>query len=189
MAFYRTYQCASCAGKFRFFHHPEDLPPPEKCPLCGADTGEIVPSFIPQAPAIQGVVGIAADQVYRSMEAASAARAEEMAEIGGGSAADYAHTKITDLKDNTHEGEISAVMPSANVVRGFMQEHGNRAPIGNQHAAVAMQYAAQAHTGYMPYAGERSRQVVAGNRREGDPVSSMHAAMAARMARQGQMNG
>lgn len=178
MAVYRAYQCASCAGKFRWLHHPNDEPPPANCPLCGAATGDVVESFIPQAPAIQGVHAIAGDQVYRAMEASSAARAEMMAEVGGGSASDYAHTKITDLKDNTHEGEVSAVMPSTNEVRAFMQQHGGAAPIGVQANAQARAYATQAHTGYAPYQGLKSQLT----------VNRVHGSLVGRMAAQGQLN-
>jgi hypothetical protein len=174
MARYRTYQCISCEGKFRFLHHPNDAPPPDNCPLCGAATdGE--PVFSPEAPAVRGVMGIAGDQIYRAMEAASASRAEMMADIGGGSAADYSHTKITDLKDNQREGDTAYKMP-ANPVQTFMQQNA-QAAIGSQAAAVAQQYAAQAHSGYMPHAGSRTKDV----------ISNVHGSMTARMRQLGQL--
>lgn len=179
MAVYRSYQCGSCEQKFRWLHHPSDSPPPDNCPLCGASTGEIVDAFIPQAPRIQGVIGIAADQVYRSMEAASEARVEEAMAIAGGDRSDYAHTKITDLNDRQREGDISARMPPASPVQTFMTENARVAPIGSQAAAVAQQYAAAAHTGYFPHAGDRTRQVVSGN---------MHARLRSQMQAKGQLN-
>lgn len=177
MAHYESYKCRSCDGAFRFFHHPDDLPPPEICPLCGHPSGDIVDVFIPQSPPIKGVVSAAADQVYRSMEESSAARAEMMAEMAGGDAKDYAFTKITDLNDRQREGDIAAKMPSANEVMRFMQSN-TQAPVGNAHAAQAMEFARQAHTGYMPYSGLRTQIT----------TNQVHEQIRARMQRAGQMN-
>lgn len=176
MARYLTYQCISCEDKFRFLHHPSDCPPPDRCPLCGAPTdGE--PVFNPEAPNVRGVMGIAGDQVYRAMEASSEARAEMMADIGGGSASDYAHTKITDMKDNQREGDTAYKMPN-NPVQSFMKQN-TQAAIGSQAAVIAQQYAAQAHTGYFPHAGART----------GSVIGSVHGQLTARMRRLGQLNG
>lgn len=176
MAFYRTYECPSCTGRFRWLHHPSDSPPPSNCPICGVSTEAPEQVFNPEAPSIKGRVAPAADQVYRAMEESSAARAQMMADLGGGSASDYAHTKITDLKDNTREGETHFKMPP-NEVRGFMEAH-PQATVGSQAAAVAQQYAAQAHTGYMPHAGSRTSSV----------VKNVHHQMVNRMETLGRMN-
>src|SRR5215469_11321569 len=112
MAFFRHYQCPDCGGVFKFLHVLSDSPPPDECELCGAwmiVTFEGVefftpkPVFVPQAPAIGTHKGSSPDQLYRQMEQASADRTEDMAALGGGSASDYAHTKITDMIDNAHE--------------------------------------------------------------------------------------
>lgn len=175
MAIYRTYECGSCDRQFRWLHHPSDDPPPERCPLCGAPTdGD--PVFSPAAPAIKGVMGIAADQVYRAMEASSEARAEMAADMGGGTAADYSHMKITDLKDNQREGDTAYKMPN-NPVQSFMQQN-SQAVVGSQAAAVAQQYATQAHTGYFPHAGART----------GSVIGNVHGQLAARMQQLGRLN-
>ncbi len=174
MARYVTYACGSCEGKFRWLQHPSDAPPPDNCPLCGAPTdGE--PVFSPAAPLIKGVKLKAAEQVYRALESSSAQRAEAMAELGGGTAADYAHTKITDLNDQQREGDLATRMPpaSSNEVAKFMAKYPH-AVAGVQPQAAA----AAAHTGYMPHAGDRSRQTVA----------NVHGAMTAKMRSLGQLN-
>jgi len=109
------------------------------------------------------------------MEAGSIERAELAAGIGGGSASEYAHMKITDLKDNQREGDTAYKMP-ANEVQGFMTDN-PQAAVGSQHAAVAQQYAAQAHTGYFPHAGSRTSSV----------VGNIHSGMKARLTAKGQM--
>lgn len=173
----RTYECLVCTGRFHYAHHPWDSPPPANCPLCGASTSS-APVFEPTAPAIRGIVGIAADQVYRSMEASSEARAQVMAEVGGGGAADYSHTKITDMNDQMREGDVATRMTTMNPVRAFMDQNARTAPVGSQPNSVAQSYAADAHQGYFPHAGDRSRSVVA----------NIHGGMAAAMQRKGQMN-
>jgi hypothetical protein len=175
MARYATYQCGSCEGRFRWLHHPSDEPPPEHCPLCGEATDGPEPVFNPEAPSIKGVAAAAGDQVYRAMEASSAARVEQMVEMGGGTAADYAHTKITDMKDNQREGDTAYKMPP-NPVSDFMAQHPNVG--GASHVAFAQEKAAQAHTGYMPHAGART----------GSVVGAVHAQMVNRMRSLGQIN-
>lgn len=172
---YQAYDCDVCGGTFRYLHHPNNSPPPDECPLCGAaNTPE--PSFIPQAPAIKGIAAAAGDQVYRSMEAASEHRTQMMAEYGGGSASDYSHTKITDLNDRQREGDLAYKMP-ANEVQTFMRQNASAA-VGNQHVSVAREYASQAHTGYFPHAGNRTSQV----------VGNVHNQLVGKMRALGQMN-
>jgi hypothetical protein len=174
---YQVYECDVCTGKFRYMHHPNDAPPPDTCPLCGSPN-DPSPSFIPQAPAIKGIAAAAGDQVYRSMENASIARTEMMAEYGGGSASDYSHTKITDLKDNQREGDLAYKMPP-NEVQNFMRQNPNVTGGASQHVAFAQAKAAEAHTGYFPHAG----------RRTGEVIGNVHGQIAGRMRSLGQMNG
>ena len=174
MACYRTYQCLSCERKFRYLHHPSDEPPPANCPLCGASTDGASAVFDPVAPAIRGTIGIAADQVYRAMEASSASRAEEMAALAGGSASDYSHTKITDLNDRQREGDTAYKMPQ-NEVRRFMEQHPGAAGVSSPN--FALEKAAAAHSGYFPHAGIRT----------GEVVRNVHWNMAREMQRRGNL--
>jgi len=160
MAFFRNYQCPECNGVFRFLHHPSDAPPPDRCQLCAAwmlDTPE--PVFVPQAPGIGTLQAKSHDDVYRAMEDASEARTHLMAQYGGGSASDYNHTKITDMHDNTREGDISAkYAPPPNYVQEFMKLNQSQGPsIGGGFApmsgATGAEWAAAAHTGTFPHQG------------------------------------
>ena len=100
-----TYKCPDCSGTFDFLHHPHDEPPPDYCQLCNAYMGDE-----PQkAPVIHLNLGKeknkVPDRLYRQMETASEERAKDAAELLGESVADQSHLKITDLKDNTREGD------------------------------------------------------------------------------------
>lgn len=181
MAFFRSYQCPDCGGVFKFLHHPNAAPPPDECELCHASMLESEPVFVAQAPRIATAGGQKHDQVYRQLETASEARAELMAEHGGGSASDYSHTKITNLSDSRYQGDVAAVIqPPANPVQSFMAQ---QAPaIGGGYAPLAggtgIEYAQQTRSGPFPYAGARAS----------DGVRAAHSRLAAAVAAQGRIN-
>jgi hypothetical protein len=161
MAFFRSYQCPECEGIFKYLHHPNDAPPPDRCDLCHAwMLDEAEPVFVPQAPRIGTYKGKTPDQVYRQMEQASADRTYEMAEmLPGASASDFSHTKITDMNDNMREGDIAAkYSPPPNYVQEFMKlNQGSGQSVGGGYAPLAnatgAEYAAAAHQGAFPRAG------------------------------------
>jgi hypothetical protein len=160
MAKFVHYQCPDCRGTFKHLHHPSDAPPPDRCPLCGSWVSDAEPPqevFVPQAPAVHGASAKAkaVDDVYYGMEDASVARTHMMAEAAGGSASDYDHTKITNLR-NTKEGEIAAVPAAPNPVSTLMQQ--TPQTTGHQHNITAQGYAAATTSGIGAYAGERTRQ-------------------------------
>lgn len=105
-----TYLCPDCGGKFDFLHHPSDELPPEQCELCGSYMGDT-----PQkAPVLHLNYGKeknrVPDQVYRRMESASQARAEDAAALTGATVEEMSAIRITDMKDNTREGEHPAML-------------------------------------------------------------------------------
>jgi hypothetical protein len=105
-----TYKCPVCGGKFDFLHHPSDEPPPDYCQIksCGAFVGE--PEKVPVLHlSLKTKHSKVPDSVYRGMEAASEARAADAAEMLGVDKKEMSDLKITDMKDNTREGESQAM--------------------------------------------------------------------------------
>jgi hypothetical protein len=158
MAFYRHYQCPDCNGVFKYLHTLSDEPPPDRCDLCGSWMSDEEPVFVPQAPAVRGVSAStkAVDDVYEGMVDASKVRTELMAEMGGGSASDYNHTVITNMRSNAKEGETSFVPPPSNPVTQAMAA----APNLTGHQASAMAFTEANRYGVGAYAGEGARQAV-----------------------------
>src|SRR5215831_18955197 len=189
MAFFRHYQCPVCDGVFKFLHVLSDSPPPDACELCHASMiDDSEPVFVPQAPRIGTYKGNTPDQLYRQMEQASADRTEDMAALGGGSASDYAYTKITDMADTVHEGESSAkYSPSQDYVQEFMRLNqpvqggpvaGGPAPAVGMVGSAGAEYARAAHTGAFAHAGLAIK----------DRVGASHASMARAVEQQGRIN-
>lgn len=102
MARWRSWKCPDCSQTFRHFHHPDDEPPPNRCPHCDAWVSTAEPAFTPAAPAIRNGAKVrAVEDVYYAMEDSSRARAEAIAEATPGvSASDLRHMHITDSKPN-----------------------------------------------------------------------------------------
>jgi hypothetical protein len=162
MAHFQSWACPDCGGKFRHLHHPDDAPPPDRCPLCDAWLSDAEPTFIPQAPAVRSGVAQAVDDVYRGTEDSSRLRTEMMAQIGGGSASDYAHTIVTNMKDNQKPGDIAYVAPPPNPVTQVMAATPNLT--GHQQNALA--FAEANRVGVGAYAGERARQATVAQHRQ-----------------------
>lgn len=137
MAIMRTYICPDCKGQFDFLHHPSDEPPPSHCPLCGADV-----SGFPKkkrlkravtAPAIRGPKTKATDGVYRSLENSAETRRQEAAQILGVNPNTLNGMKMTNMKDNLREGDISHVPAAAAKIQGMATDIVNPAtgaPLG-----------------------------------------------------------
>lgn len=171
------YQCPACEQTFRFVHHPNDEPPPDYCPKCGAWVGEDPPPvFVPQAPAIRTDVSRSVEQVHRAMEDSSAYRAEAAAEMLGVDSSETSALKMTDMPDYLKPGETVAHGIKTNPVSEAMAA----APglTGHQQTQTAQAFAAATTHGPHAYAGEATRQMVTGN----------HAHVAARMTAAGRVN-
>ncbi len=122
MAVYRTYECPACKKNFDFLHHPNDEPPPNFCPLCGADVSGkkkqrmrkaervLSPGLserIKHAPSVRRTASKSADAVYRGMENASHDRMKDAAEVLGVDPRTLSNMKFTDMKDNMREGDMA----------------------------------------------------------------------------------
>ena len=96
-------RCLVCRETFRW---DATQGMPDNCPLCkqyiGSDGKDEV-----AAPFIATSRGKVPDLIYRDMEAKSAFRAQQAAEMTGASAADVAHLKMTDLKTGQREGDMA----------------------------------------------------------------------------------
>jgi hypothetical protein len=158
MAKYQPYRCPDCAEIFRHLHLLADLSDlPDRCPLCGAWVSDDEPPetvFVPQAPAVRSALSQSVDDVYRGMEEGSQFRTEQMAAMAGGSASDYAHTKITNLNDRQKEGDIAAPPAPPSPVTQMMAA----TPGATGYQQNAQAFAEANRYGIGAYAGERTRQ-------------------------------
>lgn len=153
------YECPACLKVFRFAHHPNDEPPPNYCPLCGAYVGmDTPPVFVPQAPAIRTDVSRSVEAVHRGMEDSAAFRAEQAAEMLGVDVSETAGLKMTDMPDYLKPGETVAHGIKTNPVSEMMAK--TPGLTGHQQNATAAGYAAMTTQGAGAYAGESTRQMV-----------------------------
>lgn len=141
--------------------HPSDGPiAPRFCPLCGADSeSEVIDIAIPfrraiTAPHIAKSIGKAGDATYRQMEEGSREQIRQAAEMTGQPESDFVDMKITDMKDNLREGDITAVAPPPSEVSKLMDQ--SPGVFGFQAGEAAAGYAAAAHTGANAYAGRKT---------------------------------
>lgn len=125
MAILRSYKCPDCAGVFEFLHHPQNEPPPSHCPLCGADVSGAkkkrktrLEVKITKAPAIKGVASRSVDGLYRGMENAAEQRRQEAAALLGVDVRSLSGMKMTNMKDNLREGDMSYMPAAATKIHG-----------------------------------------------------------------------
>jgi hypothetical protein len=192
MAIYRTYQCPECERNFDFLHHPNDEPPPSFCPLCGADVSgkkktrmKSRTRFDSPAKSLPIPKGAAknVDGIYRGMEAATDQRMLDAAEVLGVDPKSLSGMKMTNMKDNLREGDLS----QSTTVSSATQITGN-APIaaaanggavsGLGFNPNASEYAKTTGTGAVPYAGNTAREM----------VNSLHSAKGHNVVAAGRLN-
>lgn len=149
----RTYECPDCGHQFRFLHMNRDEPPPEHCPACGNYMGE-TPQAMPSLFSIKSRVSKSGDQVYRAMEDASAARAEQVEAMTGESAS---HMRITNMRDNQRQGDVAAVTPPNEVQKVMQQAPKN---MGYQSSDAIAGFVGQAKAGPYAGAGHAARQQI-----------------------------
>lgn len=173
---HQHYHCSACGRVFKFFHANSDSPPPDCCQLCGAFLDdEADPVFVPNAPLIRKNLLVKSEhQLYRQMEAASIARAEEAAEVAGVDKKEMSHLKITNMREagEMREGDTAAIMPSTNVVGQVMAQHPNMTGFNTQRPGSS--YALGA-----PDAGAMTHRTI---------IMPNHASNVARLVRAGQIN-
>jgi DNA-directed RNA polymerase subunit RPC12/RpoP len=153
----RTYQCPDCEGFFDHLHMRSTEEPPNRCPLCGADTSGTAPEL--SAPHIPRLIGKVADGVYRAMEDSSLARAEMAAETLGESVSDMSAMRVTNIRDDARPGENS-VVTTANPVSTYMQTTKQGGLQGGDGVAEALRHT---RTGLGAGSGVRMMQQVTGN--------------------------
>jgi hypothetical protein len=172
----QAYRCPDCGGAFRYFHHPDDEPPPNFCPLCGSNMSDQPEfAFMPAAPHLAKTIGKTADNVYRQTEAASLAHIEAAAEMTGGDKSDFSAMKVTNMADYLRPGDIAAKMANNEVAK-----HMTATGQGGFSPALGMtgaQYASATKEGLFPHTGEIMRQ----------DITSAHQQRARQVERLGQL--
>ena len=113
---------------------------PERCPLkgCGYVAKRRDPEvdedgvIVIAAPFIGSAKTKATDSCYRELETSSAARAEAAAHFAGVPVSEMSHLKVTNLKDNTREGEVAAMPVVNDVTRqmDFIKRRGGNVGFG-----------------------------------------------------------
>lgn len=97
-------RCPSCRDTFPW---ETEKPWPSFCPACGFDVSQPEREGV-QAPAISKAYNRTPDTVYREMEAGSEAQQAHAADLLGVSKSELSSMKITNMRDNLREGDISA---------------------------------------------------------------------------------
>jgi hypothetical protein len=163
-------RCPSCRGSF-----PWDTGGgwPRYCPLCSYDTSmDDQPEVA--APHVRSGMAKArlqsADQTYRAMEASSAGRAQDAADMLGVPVTEMSDLKITDAQTSLREGD-AAVKPVSNPVSQTMDARPG--VFGFQGAAQGSNFATNAHTGVMPDGPYRGAPIVGDVRHAGAKASSL----------------
>ena len=166
-----------CPGCRKAFPWDPAIDLPERCPLkgCGYVAVRRDPEvdedgvIVIAAPFIGSAKTKATDACYRELETSSAARAELAAQMAGVPVSEMSHLKVTNLKDNTREGEVAA-MPVVNEVTKQMdmiRARGGQAgftgsgqPIDTGTADGAITVNGQTIRGIQPRAGVRAMDSV-----------------------------
>ena len=144
---------------------------PRYCPMCRADINNdrddddiVMPSIARAREATKRT-----DQVYRDMERGSEIRAQMAADQLGVPVSEMSHLKVTNIRDNTREGEIAA-MPVVNEVtrqmdmlkaRGMPVGFGGQADTTST-ATGAINVNGQIIQGIQPRAGIRAMEQIQG---------------------------
>lgn len=149
MAYKVKLQCPGCNEKF---YCAGDWP--DCCPLCGYDTALSDDNVITM-PALRKAATGATDKVYRDMERASEHRVHAAAEMAGVPASDMAALKMTDLKDNTREGENAVAEKVPDIGQKWLS---NGAEYGSGIASGAVTINGKTVTGIAPRAGAATIQ-------------------------------
>lgn len=145
-----VYACPKCSGQFSYLHHPnpEQDPAPRFCPLCGFDTqadesSGLAPAIT--APALMSARTRSIDGHMTAMEESSYQHAAATGEPS---------LKMTDMRTNLREGDITAMPVNNDISRMIDANPGRFGFQGGQQQAV--EYSQTAHTGYAPNAGVRA---------------------------------
>ena len=166
------FRCPGCRG-----YVPWDpaVPLPERCPLPNCDyvakpketdeDGVIVIS----APFIGSAKAKATDSCYRELETSSEHRAQLAANMAGVPVSEMSHLKVTNIRDNTREGEIAAMPVVNDVTRQMDMLKARGMPVGfggqadtTSTATGAINVNGQIIQGIQPRAGIRAMEQIQG---------------------------
>jgi hypothetical protein len=143
-------KCNACSHRIPW--KPTDKAPME-CPKCWASFGEERDDSDVVMPFIRSPKTTQNDKLYRDMEKGSETRMQIAAEQTGAPIAEMSAMKMTDMKDNLREGDISAkLVPDANDGKYFQPgSNGAEYMAGNAQGAVTVNGVTQ--MGVVPRAG------------------------------------
>lgn len=126
---------------------------PDCCPGCGYEYDPPPGDNIISMPAIRSAVAKSVDGVYRDMERASEARVQQAADVLGVPASEMSGLKVTNLRDNTREGEMAAVPIVNDVTRQMDLITARGGSVGFADGAA---FAQAAHAGSDAHAGAKA---------------------------------
>lgn len=133
---------------------------PARCPQCHVSFGEERADDDVVMPFIRSPKTTSADKLYRDMERGSEVRAEIAAQATGAPVSEMSSLKMTDMKDNLREGDISAkLVPEAGLGSHF-QPNGAEHAAGTASGAVSIN--GKITTGIEPRAGIRAMSAIQG---------------------------
>jgi len=187
----RSFSCPFCKGQFERVQM-KDAAPPCYCDLCGEDvsgrkaakarkTRQSSPVPKPRHPrdrsVSRGVISKSVDMVYRGMESASEQRMNDAAEMLGVSPQSMSVMKMTDMKDNMREGDLSDAtklvgQAETSVLPGSGKQFNGFQPDAAQSGIAQAAQGAYAHSGNQSI----------------DMVASIHSATGARSVAASRLN-
>ena len=140
-------RCPECRKAFKW----EPLKDwPDQCPLCDAVIEKLPDDNVISVPAFLSAKTRANDKVYRDIENAAAGRAEQAGDPS---------LKITNMRDNTQVGEISA-MPVVNEVTKTMDAINARGGQVGWQGSNGVEYSGAVQTGAFPNMGAKVRSLI-----------------------------
>jgi hypothetical protein len=146
-------KCPACREKFKY-----DISEgwPDQCPICNTDINNRRDDSDVVMPNILSWRTKNTDKVARDVMDGSEKRAELAAEMAGVPVSDMANLKITNLNDR-NDTQFSAPDENNAVTQRMAAMQAAGMPTGFGVGTNGAEYAAAAHAGVEPYAGNRAR--------------------------------
>ena len=156
-------QCEHCDAKFEWPH----VNPPDECPICHEYVGDEGKDPI-AIPFLSSAKNRSADSVYKAMEKSTEHQVHMAAEMSGLPASEFSDMKLTDMKDNLREGDISVKEVSNPVTQNMatLQQHGAQVGFSNN----GLNYSQGVQSGPYPNVGAKMIDVIRGrHQKNADP--------------------
>jgi hypothetical protein len=190
-----NYRCPDCEGEFRWFHHPSDAPPPDRCQLCGSWMSDEEPFeeiFVPQSPGIRkSAYAKSVDQTYRAMEAQSIGRADaaadQLADTYRSQPHDEEFSGLVKVSQQEQIAQLKSDLKITNMKDPSEMREGDTAVVGPSATAAAQNLTTNtSKPGFVQY-GEGVPAVMPGNAAVVSNITRDHTPRAMQMIKAGQM--